>query len=414
MLDQAIQDFLDERKDARIKSKIKASMSDEEKLEIEHAAEETFSLVTWLPNAAKRAKQLSLVSHPGKFTHPSAKTTSIIALEERKADGFIRTGNVESGLDVFGNAAALDVYKFLTLKLQDKKTVLEHLEQKTPRIQKQFTLPTASFNEIQSGLLTIKQDDALVQKTHERIKQVYFPVGDNYHLLSILTPSGLMFKFKERINAVRFSEQAKQAREFKRKGVYDKEGFSEIYDLNVIGFGGTKPQNISILNSQNGGKSYLLQTLPPRLQQRSIQPPKRNFFTSMLNPWAYKESFQAFHKLLYVDYNNKNIREGRDKIIQYIITQVIERLWMVRQIAPGWSKNERYSQLPAFQKLWLDDCHKQDREESDEWLENIESELARWFISSYRRVIGNRAKGLGDDELPHIKQMIQDNKEGLR
>lgn len=414
MLDPAIQDFLAERKAARLKTKIKPSMTEEEKLDTERIAEEIFSLATWLPDAAKRAKQLSMVSHPGKFTHPSAKTSAIIASGTHHADGLIRTGNVESGLDVFGNAAALDVYKFLTLTLQDGQTILEHLERDTPEIQQQFTLPTASFAEIQTGLLAIKQSDLSTQQTHERIKQVYFPVGDDYHLLSLLTPSGLMFKLRDRINDIRFSEPAKKSREAKRKGLYDEDGFSELYDLSVIGFGGTKPQNISILNSQNGGKAYLLQTLPPTLQQRSIQPPRRNFFSNTLNPWTYKESFQAFHRLLSADYNNIHIRKGRDKVIQYIVSQVIDRMWQVRQLDPGWSEHEGCAALPGWQKLWLDAHYQAEREDNDEWLEKVEREFARWFLLSYRKVIGNPAKGLGDDELPHIKTMIHQNQEGLR
>ncbi|MBN4071571.1 hypothetical protein JYT30_00245, partial [Desulfotalea psychrophila] len=76
MLDSAIQVFLDERKEIWLKSKIKGKTTDEEKIVLERQATEEFSLPSWLPRAAKRAKQLSLVSHPGKFSHPSAKTTS--------------------------------------------------------------------------------------------------------------------------------------------------------------------------------------------------------------------------------------------------------------------------------------------------------------------------------------------------
>ena len=112
MLDPNIQNFLNERKEMWLKKKIKAKTSEEEKAVFEQEAGELFSLFTWLPNAAKRAKQLSLVSHPSKFTHPSAKTSSIIATADNKSDGYLRTGNIEVALDVFGNAAAMDVYKF--------------------------------------------------------------------------------------------------------------------------------------------------------------------------------------------------------------------------------------------------------------------------------------------------------------
>ncbi len=433
MLDPAIKDFLQERKEARIKSKTKASMTDEEKQEVIDAAEEALSLASWLPSAAKRASQLSMVSHPGKFTHPSAKTSSLIAESPRKADGFLRTGNVETSLDVFGNAAALDVYKFLMLKMEDGRSVLEHLEANTDEIQQQlgqlttgapanadlFDSPqdaatsTTSYNEIKSGLLAIKQNDDADVKTHERIKQVYFPVDEDYHLLSIFTPSGLMFALKDRINHIRFSDEAKSAREARKKGQLDEQGFAEIYDLTVIGFGGTKPQNVSVKNSQSGGKAYLLPSMPPTLQQQSIQLPRRDFFSNSLNPWHYREEFQSFHTLVSTDHNNVNIRNAIDNLIQFIITQIIEKAWALRRAEAGWSEGERYSKLPRYQKIWLDNAYTQEREDDDDWLAEIEKAMARWFLLAYRKVI-KQPKGMGDDELPHIKRIINNNWEGLR
>lgn len=413
MTDPAIQGFLRERKEARIKSKTKASMTEEEVLEIEREASEEFSPQSWLPKAAKRAGQLSMVSHPGKFSHPSAKISSIICSDSHSPDGFLRTGNAGAGLDVFGNAATLDVYKFLSLTLQDGRTLLEHLEQESSEIKAEFQLTTTPFSELRAGFLAIKNDGSPL-RTHERVKQVYFPVDEGYHLLSIATPSGLMFKLKARINEIRFSDQAKAARDAKRKGQCDEQGFAEIYNLTAIGFGGTKPQNISILNSQNGGVAYLLQSLPPSLSRQSIPPPKQSFFDNTLNPWVYRESFQAFHKLLATDYNNVNIREGRDKLIQHIVSQVIEKMWMIRQLPPGWSEAERAADLPEFQKIWLDEAKEEQRDSEDEWLMKVEKALARWILLAYRKVLGKQAKQLGDDELAHIHKIIRANEEGLR
>ena len=414
MLDPAIQNFLQERKEARIKAKTKAKMSDEEKLEIKQMAEEAFDIETWLPSAAERSTQLSMVSHPGKFSHPSAKTSSVIASCKHKNDGFVRTGNTESELDVFGNAAALDVYKFLSLSMQNGKTVLENLEDNTPEVKKQFSLKTTSFDEIHSGLLAIKKESVTSYQTSAKVKQVYFPVKDDYHLLSILTPSGLMFKFKERINTIRFSDQAKQARDAKRKNEINEQGFTEIYNLSVIGFGGTKPQNISILNSQNFGQSYLLECLPPTLKKRTISLPKKSFFTNTLNPWAYNESFQTFHRLIYGDYNNVDIRRGRDNTIHFIISQVIERMWVVRLVESGWSEGETFSNLPAYQKHWLDDLYVKEREEDDNLLDKITRDLSRWFLESYAKILRNKAKKIGAEHLTRLKQIIDENKEGLR
>ena len=412
-MDDAIKKFLSERKDERIKKKVKASMTEEEKLAVEQEAKDEFSLDSWLPNAAKRAGQLSLVSHPGKFSHPSSKTSSIIASAQKKPDGFLRTGNDSGELDVFGNAAALDVYKFLSIELKDGKSVLEHIEQGSGTIRKELKTKTASYEEIQQGFMKIKQRDN-APTTSGKVKQVYFPVNGEYHLLSILTPSGLMFKLRNKIQDIRFSEQVKEARLARRKQDFNENGFAEILNLSVVGFGGTKPQNISVLNSKYGGKSYLLRSMPPILEKRKIKLPKNNFFINSLWIKAFADSFKSLHKLIAIDYNNIKIRDARDNIIQYIIDQVIEKMWAIRRYEGRWSAADNYARLPAYQKIWLDNVRKEERETNDEWLDKVISELARWFILAYKKVLGKKAKLLADDELAHIRKFIAQNKEGFR
>lgn len=411
MLDPAIENFLSERKAARIKKNLKPGISDQERRAIELEATEFFRLDNWLPDAAKRAGWLSMLSHPGKFTHPSAKTSAIIAEAQPKPDGFLRTGNADTDLDVLGNAAALDVHKFLSLTLTDGQTVLAHLEQTSAAIQTQFELSTLPFSELQQGLLAIKQSSDTA-KTSEKIKQVYFPVGDGYHLLSILTPSGLMFKLKEAINVLRFSDEAKQAREDRRHQVHNEQGFAELYNLSVIGFGGTKPQNISVLNNQNGGTAYLLPSLPPQLETRAIQPPKTGFFSDSLYYKHYQDSFKALHRLLMVNHNTIDIRDGRDYWISSIAEQIIEKVWQFRQLPPGWSDA---TNLPLAQKIWLDAAYNEQRENQDAWLDEIIRAIADWFYIAYEKTVGkDKAVFLGDVELAHIRTVLGAMQEDLR
>lgn len=411
MLDPAIENFLSERKAARIKKNLKPGISDQERRAIELEATEFFRLDNWLPDAAKRAGWLSMLSHPGKFTHPSAKTSAIIAEAQPKPDGFLRTGNADTDLDVLGNAAALDVHKFLSLTLTDGQTVLAHLEQTSAAIQTQFELSTLPFSELQQGLLAIKQSSDTA-KTSEKIKQVYFPVGDGYHLLSILTPSGLMFKLKEAINVLRFSDEAKQAREDRRHQVHNEQGFAELYNLSVIGFGGTKPQNISVLNNQNGGTAYLLPSLPPQLETRAIQPPKTGFFSDSLYHKHYQGSFREFHKILVSYSNNREDRDDRDSLITSIAEQIIEKVWQFRQLPPGWSDA---TNLPLAQKIWLDAAYNEQRENQDAWLDEIIRAIADWFYIAYEKTVGkDKAVFLGDVELAHIRTVLGAMQEDLR
>ncbi len=412
-LDEAIKRFFSEKKAERIKKNVKPGMTPEEVLTVEQEASQEFLPDNWLPNAAKRASQLNLASHPAKFSHPDAKISSVIADTRRAIDGFLHTGNAVTELDVFGNAAALDVFKFLSLTLNDGKTILSHLESNSPKIREELEISSISFDELRLGLLSIKKsDDNAV--TSGKIKQVYFPVADGYHLLSILTPSGLMFELRNRIQSLRFSEQVKGARDDKRKNLYNEVGFDDLYGLVMIGYGGTQPQNISVLNSTYGGKTYLLPCLPPILKQQNQQLPKKNFFKELLWPKNFKTEFDAVHQLLHTDYNNKNIRDGLKRRIQVVIDRVIELMWSVRFAEKGWSAAEQFTRLPNHQKIWLDEAHQTERYEHDEWLDEIISECTHWFIYAYKIVYANQAILLSDTEFAYIKSLIEENKEDLR
>ncbi|MDD5227983.1 MAG: type I-F CRISPR-associated protein Csy1 [Methylococcales bacterium] len=400
MLDEVIKAFLLERKNAKLKG-----VTDVEQIQ---KIENTFHPENWLSEAAKRASQLSLVSHPSKFTHPSAKTSSIIFESTFIADGFLRSGNVDSELDVFGNAAAMDVYKFLSLTLADGKTVLAHLEENTDFIQQQFKFASISFDELRDNFLAIKQDKFSTVHTSGQIKQVYFPVDDGYHLLSVLTPSGLMFKLKERLYTIR---PTKEIRDAEKNNVFDEHGFDELRDLTIIGFGGTKPQNISVLNSKNYGEAYLLLSVPPSLKPRDIQPPSSDFFKNSIYPKLYKASFNRFNYLVNPEFehvkNNIDNRDERDDIICAVIDNVIVRAWAFRQIDAGWSNK---TTLPHYQKVWLDNAFTEERENSDEWSEKIVDELARWFISSYEKL---HKQILASEDLIRIKSTIEENRDNL-
>ncbi len=410
MIDPAIQSFLNERKESWLKKKIDSKTTAEQERELTQEANELFTLATWLPDAAKRAKQLSLVSHPAKFSHPSAKTSSIIATAVKNADGFIRSGNTTEQMDVFGNAAAMDVYKFLSLTVEDGQTVLKHLEQQTPFIQKQFTLSTLSYTELATSLLAIKATDTNKSITSAIVKQVYFPISENsYHLLSVLTPSSLMFTLKQRINTLRFSEEAKSAREAKKNNQSYTSEFSEIYSLTVIGFGGTKPQNISVLNSQNYGTAYLLESLPPILTKRNVNPPKINFFSNSLRLKDFQKDFDELHKQLSSDINNIHVRNKRDWLIKNIIYQVADKLWQIRYLDLGWSTSDNYQNLPKQQKIWLDQAYKESRQQQTDWQDDIKTALARWLSNSYKTTQGDKALSIDDDKYkPHFIRLIEE------
>lgn len=423
MFDPAIEQFFAERKEAWLKKALKASMSEAEVREKEQECEELFALKNWLPNAAKRAGQISMSTHPCTFSHPSARknkngyASSIIAQSKPSPDGFLRSGNLQVDPDALGNAAALDVYKFLTLILEDEKTLLQHIQDDTEFAQALLQKTDDSPEVLKEGFLAMvaTKDEAV---TSSKIKQVYFPVeggndDEDYHLLSILSHSGHLFEMRQRLDRLRFSEEVKAARELRKNNLRSETGYQEIYNLTTIGFGGTKPQNISVLNTQNAGKAHLLLSTPPELSPRNVRLPTRNFFGDVLYPKQMQDTFQALHRLLTADYNNVHIRDGRDYRIQEYVDQLILKMWQVRKAFEAQAEKARPAHLIGYQKLWLFPEHESERSEYVPWLNTLVEDATRHFIRCYQKVLGRSAIQLGDSELEAFALVIDKNKEAL-
>jgi CRISPR-associated protein Csy1 len=401
-----IKEFLTERKNAKIKEKIKQNTEESENQKILEELEEQFAPHNWLPGAAKRAAQLTIASHPSKFSHPDAKTSSIIAKNNKENDGYLRSGNVDYELDVFGNAAALDVYKFLSYKMDDGDIILNHLERDSAEIRVEFLAFNLNFEELKKSFLAIKNEKESSVKTDRLVKQIYFPVGDDYHLLSILTPSGLVSQTKNRIDEIRFSEKDKEAKEFRKKNEFykDGEGYDDLFDLTIMIYGGTKPQNISILNSQNGGRAYLLPSLPPKFEKREVNLPTYNFFENVLQIKDFKNEFSKLARLIKDTRNNKEIRGDRQDLVDKIINKVLEHVTAIKRDNNDWSGGEKYVNLPKSQKIWLDNKHEDERNEDNDWAEEVSYQFAEWIIKTYEKLHNKSFEILGDAEFIYIRE----------
>lgn len=380
---------------------------------------EKFTLENWIPDAAKKAKQLSLATHVCKFSHPDAQAIPIISRRSFQNDGYLHSGNVECirdeyGIDAFGNAAAIGVFKFLLLKMQDGRTVLEHLEQDSEAIREELSFFKEQYSELRQAFLEIKKHIE-EPASDERVKQVYFPLGEGqYHLLSLLTPSLIVRELKLRI-----VEMAKKRSMYRDKNNEEYgQDWSELYNLTEIGFGGTKPQNISILNMNNGGKAYLLSSSPPSLANRKVIRPRRDFFTNSLRRNQFKQDFLYLHTLLVCDRNNLAMRNKIKRTIQSIVDQAMVSTYQLRDLENGWAQKSEHEQLPMAQKIWLDDLYATVRQEDDGWLEEISRSFARWIMQTYEKILRDDRITMGDGEFlflqKQVAESLHEEKEGLQ
>ena len=421
MIDKSISEFFQGRKEAWLKKALNASMTAIEVRDKELECDQNFSLEQWLPKAAIRAKSRAISSHPSKFSHPSTgigkdnkKNTTYVTpvvcvTAKRSSDGYLRTGNVDAVLDSLGNAGELDVDSFLNLKLSDGNSLLEQLIKDTDYVKQLFTINSESYTVLRSGLLAMLKTSGEIE-TSSKIKQIYFPVGDDYHLLSLLTASGLVFELKARC---KMTNHAKVARDKRKAGDFHTEGYCQVVNITSIGYGGGNPWNISELNKRNYGEAYLLSSEPPKVHKRETQFPTSDFFSQSISYYQCRDLFYALHELFLNHKNNWQVRNERDEFYQVIFDRIIERMWLVRGVSEA-QYNPDTSHLNKVQKIWLCAEHANKRDADSDWLDELCSAIASFIFHGYSKVLAKKAFMFSDEEYQHIYKQIVKYKGALR
>ena len=290
--------------------------------------------------------------------------------------------------DVVGNAAALDVNKFLRLEVEGK-TILARASEGDLALQEAFSTnpeQAKSWMTAFSGITESKGGPV----SHKFAKQLYWPVGNNeYHLLSPLFPTALVHTVWHTIREDRFSEGAKAAREAKRADIPHAHGYREYLNIVVQQFGGTKPQNISQLNSERYGENYLLPSCPPNWQSDPIKPPLR--INSVFDGWfSRRKPVRELTRILreYLasvqTVNNIHIREKRAELIGYIRDELLHFAAELQELPPGWSLHQD-CRLNMDEQCWLDPWRAEIDETfasvraRGEWQDGICKRFANWL-----------------------------------
>lgn len=369
-------------------AKLKSSGNEADQTKLEKLEEkrrdeqEKFKPVNWLTDAANRAKQIQLVTHALKYTHGDAKGTSIFYQNNEDSDShknYIGSHSVaKRTIDIVGNAAALDVGRLLMQISYNGQTLLDSVLADDIRP----LLPIAeNEQQAQEWLAGFKQVFASKElSSHHLAKQVYWPVDDDYHLLTPLFASSF---------AQAIYDKRKELREvqFSKNEEIKAEGYQFFSNLAVQTFGGTKPQNISQLNSQRGGKNYLLDARPPIWQSVKKPPLKTDsVFKSAFPEKAYKRAkhLQKYLERVFGAYNSIDIRDYRKAGVDDLVDILTLFAANIHSLPAGWSQDDD-CKLPLEEKLWLDpkrvgiDKDFQHEMDKKEWHEQIAKRFATWL-----------------------------------
>ena len=356
-----------------------------------------------LADYADNAWQIKEVTHVAKYSHPDAKVDVKKFAQHGRSKGnasahdfMVGTHLIDAfaNIDAAGNSAWHPIYTFLRVEIGGE-TFLDLAS----RQDRAFAEALEELGDTDGewmhefAKIVIPQTRA---SSHRLIKQIYWPIGDgSYHLLSPLFSSALANHVWKIIRHDRFSDEAKAARKARSEKLAHAHGFREYPELAIQNFGGTKPQNISWLNTKRYGENYLLPALPPNWQSPSIRPPfaVNSVFDRIFgNRPRVRELVRTLRAFLesVADYNNLAIREKRAELSAYLCDEALLYAAELREavdvgaLAAGWTADER-CRLTRAEQLWLDPLRRNAdpdfaREYArDEWQDEICRRFGNWL-----------------------------------
>lgn len=417
----AIASFIEARREAKLKGK-----------EGDADTASKYDYAAWLADAARRVGQIQAVTHVLKATHPDARGSSLHAapgtLPQHAEIGshLLGEGHAE---DVVGNAAALDVFKFLKIEV-DGRRLLDWMQAGDDDLRNALhpdSIIASSWMESFSSL--VRSDPML--SSHEAAKQVYWLTGKqpsndaDYHLLQPLFSSSLAHAVHADIQDARFGEPNKLARQAFRAREAHESHYRDYRNLVVRKLGGTKPQNISQLNSERGGINYLLPSLPPpRWDQDRFR--QLLGIETALDRFAHFKGVRFLVKTL-ADFllsdpdKTMQTRDRREAIEQALGFQLpVFAASILSGSEPGWTRDP-LCRLPLCEQLWLDpertelplrEGHEQEDDDfivayqRGDWPDEVAGRFANWVNAQLHEA---GLTTVGDTEYKHwARQAIVD------
>ena len=410
---EVIAAFIAERRELKLKG-----MSEEAAAQ----AAAKYEYQTWLADAARRVDQIQAVTHVLKAIHPDARGSSLhvapAALPQHDEVGSHALGALYDE-DIVGNAAALDVYKFLKLEV-DGRRLLDWLQGDDADLLAALHPDAATARDWAAAFNGLVRP-APALSSHALAKQVYWCVSDEpcddagFHLLQPLFPSSLVHVVHRDINDARFGETNKAARQARRDKVAHEITNREYLGLAQRKLGGTKPQNVSQLNSERGGVNYLLASLPPHWEHH--RPRLLLGVESALPRFRYDEGvpelIDALIALLQSEPNPTMETRQRRERIERALGEALAAFGLAKreQFQPGWTRAAD-CRLPLCEQLWLDpdrvelpprpDHEEIDREfvrqfELKDWPDQVAHRFGNWLNA----ILLDRDLPVGDDEHAH-------------
>ena len=391
----------------------------------------SFTHDVWLASAAKRVQQIQAVTHALKPIHPDARGTNLY-VEPSTLPALAELGSHALGEhfvgDVVGNAAALDVYKLLKLEVHGRSLLTALLAHDADALAALHPDPQQA-QALRDALVSLTQPRAESPSSHTLAKQLYWLTGSDacddahYTLLAPLYATSLAHAVHAQVQEDRFGEANKAARQARRERKMHDGVFHDYPGLAVQNMGGTKPQNISQLNSERRGVNYLLSSLPPKWQTSAVRLPVHAasvFDRLFIARPEVRNTVRALRVFLESNPDaNLATRERREALLDTLVDELVSLAAELQQLLPpGWSRDdERFADLHRSEQLWLDPLRAEQPDEAEfarEWLQldwpaAVGQRFANWLNAQLRGKLP-----LGDAEARAWQKELLTDEDGFQ
>lgn len=352
----------------------------------------------WLSNTCEikidPEERITKVTHATKFTNGSAKPEGILIKTKSDAPLVTTDSLRHPEYDfIYSNGILITLARFLAIKVKGK-LIYDLILDRDFSFLEPFSADAAQLEKWKKGF------SALVEKPSEMTsaylqKQIYFKnnnssckVEEDCDILIPLYSSSLAERVNESFTHAKYSDEQVKVREAKRNHKYNTAESVAYPDSSEMHFGGSKPHNISKLNADRGGNTYLFSSQPPEIKSK-VKPPVdiKSFFYDIYSP-VIKETVQYLREFLLrfqkLDLSIKNPKRKKwvDEWVNQIIGEVVNYVISIQNLPSGWSKDEN-TKLKLAHKYFLDpylqDENFQKARKELNWKEYVCKDFADWL-----------------------------------
>ena len=308
----------------------------------------------WLDEASAGVRKFNMkfVTHAAKFTHGDSKTTSVFDVQTAPAP-FPVLSSLDDDLkelDMTGTAAGQGYMRLLMLRDDAGRTLIQLLAAgDTSALE-----PLAKDEEqLQRWLADFMSAlEPLPLKSDKYGKEIYFPVGDSYHLIAPLFPTSFYHLLNGAMAGMRFPEGFRDANKARSEGKFHPLPIVTFPRIGGFEVCASNPQTRTYLNSKRGGMVNLLPCMPPVWRSNTL---KLDSHGAILSHSVFlRESRRSVLELrdflLGTDHNNVHIRRGVVRRVNNIIDELVS--FTAITYTPDWSADWPEELAASFGR-WL-------------------------------------------------------------